>query len=156
MGWQISSPRRYLFCGPVNPIAAQPSFQRASESHRRAAIISVVRRIPLRAAFFSAGRQISSRRRNHFSGPENPIAAPQSFQQAGKSHPGATIFSAGRRTPSPLCNHFSGLVNLIAVPQSFQRAGKSHRRAAFFSRSRQIPSPRHNLFSGPSNPIAAP
>ena len=105
---RIPSPRRNHFSGPANPIAAPPSFQRAGESHRRspqsfqrageshrrAAIISVVRQIPLRAAFFSAGRQIPSPRRNHFSRPANPIAAPQSFQQAGESHCRATIFSA--------------------------------------------------------------
>jgi hypothetical protein len=107
-GRRIPSPRRNHFSGPANPIAAPPSFQRAGESHRRspqsfqrageshrrAAIISVVRQIPLRAAFFSAGRRISSPRRNHFSRPANPITAPQSFQQAGESHCCATIFSA--------------------------------------------------------------
>jgi len=136
-GWLISSPRRYLFCGLANPIAAPPSFQRAGESHHRAAIISVVRRIPLRAAFFSAGRKISLPRRNLFSGPANPIPAPQSFQWAGVPHRRAAIFSAGRRISSPRRNHFSGLANPIAVPHSFPRAGKSHHRATIFSAGRR-------------------
>jgi len=75
-----------------------PSFQRFGESHCRAAFFSVVGRIP-------------SPRHHLFSGPANPIAAPQSFQRAGVSHRRTTIFSAVRRT------------------QSFQRASV-HRQAA--------------------------
>ena len=131
------------FSRPANPIAAPPSFQRvdkspcsapiiqrAGESHRRAAIISAGRQIPLpRHHLFSGPANPIAVRRNHFSVPANPIAAPQSFQWSGKSH---------------------------CVLHSFQRADKFHRRAAIISAGRQIPSPRRNHFSRPANPIVAP
>jgi hypothetical protein len=91
-GQQIPSPRCNLFIVPANLIArcnlfsglanliaAPLSFLWAGESHRRATIVS-------------AGQRIPSPRRNHFSGPANPIA---------------------RRIL------FSGPANLIPAPQSF-------------------------------------
>ena len=50
---------------------------------------------------------------NLFSGPANPIDAPQSFPRAGEFHRHATIFSAGRRISLPCCNLFSGPANPI-------------------------------------------
>ncbi len=90
-------------------------------------------------------------RQNHFSGPANPIAAPQSFQRAGESHHFAAIFSVGRRIPSLRRNLLCGPANLIAMPQSFQWAGKFYCHTAIFSKGRRIPSPRHHLFSGPAH-----
>ncbi len=78
----------------ANPIAAPPSCQRSGKSHRRATIISVCPRIP-------------SLRRNHFIGPANPIAAPQSFHRANKP------------------NRFSGPVHPIAKPPNLISAGAS-------------------------------
>jgi hypothetical protein len=115
------------------------------------------------------GRRIPSPRRNHFSGPENPIAAPHSFLRAGESHRRAAIFSSGQQISLPRHNifhrpsnpiaapqSFIGPANLIAAPQYFPRAGESHRRAAIFSSGRRISSPRRNIFHGPVNPIATP
>jgi len=84
---RISSLRRNLFSGLANLIATVQFFQWAGKSHRCAAIVSVVRRIPLPCRIL-------------LSGPVNLIAAPQSFQRAGKSHHRAAIFSAGRQTQS--------------------------------------------------------
>ena len=51
------SPRHNLFSGPANLIAAPQSFQRAGQSHRCAAIITVGRRIPSPCRnYFTAGR----------------------------------------------------------------------------------------------------
>jgi hypothetical protein len=160
------SPHHNHFSGPVNHIAVPRSFQRSGESHRRTNInnnnnnnntqrhhlrhiSSFGRRIDRRATIFSVGQRIPSPRRNHFSGPENPIAAPHSFLRAGESHCRAAIFSSGRRIdrraaifstgrriPSPRRNLFIGPANLIAAPQSFPRAGESHRRAGIFSSGR--------------------
>ena len=89
------------------------------------------------------------------------IAAPQSFQRAGKSHCRAAIISTGRRISLPRRILFRGPVNLIAAPttttttiSSFGR--RIDCRATIISAGRRIPSPRHNLFSGRANPIATP
>ena len=82
--WPSASKRCHLFiCSAGASITAPQSFQRASQSHRCAAIIS-------------AGQQIPSPRRYHFSGPVNHIAVPQSFQRAGESYRRAAIISEGR------------------------------------------------------------
>ena len=115
-GRRIPSPHHHLFSGMANLIAAPQSFQQADESHRGAAIVNSGPANPIaapqsfpqagkshrRAAIFSAGRQILSPRRNHFSRPANPITAPQS--------------SAGQQIPSPRRNLFSGPANPIAAP----------------------------------------
>ena len=82
-GRRIPSPRRNLFRGPSNHIAAPHTFQQDGESH-------------CCATFFSEVQPISSRRHNLFSGPANLIAVPQSLQWAGESHCHAAIISAGR------------------------------------------------------------
>jgi hypothetical protein len=56
--------------------------------------------------------------RNLFSGPANPIALPQSFQQSSKSHGLTTIISAGQQIPSPRRTLFGGLANPITASPS--------------------------------------
>ena len=135
-------------------IAATPFLHSAGSVTTPPSLHFLSRCIDRRTTIVSAGRPISSLCRNHFSGPANPIDAPQSFQRAGESHRCAAIISAGQQNPSPVCNHFSGTANLIA--QSFQGAGKSHRRTAIISLGWRIPSPSRNLFSRPAHSIVAP
>jgi len=139
-------PRRHLFIRLTargDSIAATPFLHSAGSVTAPPSLHLFGRRIDRRATTFSAGRPISSRRHNLFSGPANLIAVPQSLQWAGESIAMPQLFH-------------SGPVNHIAAPQSFQRAGESHRRAAIFSAGRRITSPRRKHFSRTANPIAAP
>ena len=132
------SPRHNLFSGPATP----QSFQRAGQSHRCAAIITVGRRIPLPC-------------RNHFSGPVNHIVAPQSFQRAGESHRRAAFFSTGRQIPSPRHHLFSGPARhhfsagrRISLPRRNLFSGLAN---PIISAGQRIPSPSRQISSRPAH-----
>jgi hypothetical protein len=138
-------PSLHLFGSDFRCRDAIPSFGR---QRHRAAISSFV---------WLAHR---SPRHNHFSGPENHIAVPHSFQRSGESHRRTNINNNNNNNNTQRHHLFGRFLHSagasIAAPQSFQWAGESHRRAAIISAGRKIPSPRLILFCVPANPIATP
>ena len=129
----FSSPRCNHFSGLAIPISLLHSFQWAGESHCRATIILEGRRPIPRHHLFSGPVNPIAAPQPFLCNPVNPIMVPPSFKRAGDSHCRAAIFLAVRRIPLPCRNLSSGPANPIAMLQSFQWSGKSHRCATIFS-----------------------